>query len=135
MPAGERSQVWYPQLVALLRSKWRSDLSWEAIVELRDHLQLELQDLRGRRGIVPPLIRCPSCAARGVATPPTISVRAMLLAVARFGIEPTEAVRERERNWARHRAQHDLNLFGQPSPGSPSKARRACGHEVGDRRS
>lgn len=99
MPAGERSQVWYPELVALLRSRWRSDLSWEAMVGLRDHLQSQLQDLRGLRGIVPPVIRCPSCGARGPAAPPTISVRAMLLAVGRFGIEPTEAVRQRERNW------------------------------------
>ena len=135
MPAGERSQVWYPELVALLRSRWRSDLSWEAMVELRDHLQSQLQDLRGHRGIVPPVIRCPSCGARGPAAPPTISVRAMLLAVGRFGIEPTEAVRQRERNWARYRAHHNLNLVGRPSAGGASEARPAHEHRVGGRQS
>lgn len=135
MPAGERSQVWYPELVALLRSRWRSDLSWEAMVELRDHLQSQLQDLRRHRGIVPPVIRCPSCGARGPAASPTISVRAVLLAVGRFGIEPTEAVRQRERNWARYRARHNLNLVGRPSAGGASEARPAYEHRVGGQQS
>ncbi len=135
MPAGERGQVWYPELVAILRSKWQSDLSWEAMVELRDHLQSQLQDLREHRGIVSPVIRCPSCGARGPAAPPTISVRAMLLAVGRFGIEPTEAVRQRERNWARYRAHHNLNLVGRPTAGSASEARPAHEHGVGGHQS
>jgi hypothetical protein len=133
MPAGERSQVWYPELVALLRREWRSDLPWEAIVELRDHLQSQIEGLRARRGIVPPVIRCSACGATGPAAPPTISIRAILLAVGRFGIEPSEAVRQRERNWARYRAQHDLNLLGRPIVGNSSEAPSAHEHEVEDR--
>jgi hypothetical protein len=134
MPAGERSQVWYPELVRVLRREWRSDLSWEATVELRDQLQSQLEDLRRRRGIFPPVIRCPSCGAMGPAAPPSISVRAMLLAVGRFGIELTEAVRQLERDWARHRAQHDLNLTGHPSAASASEARPAHEHGAGNHR-
>jgi hypothetical protein len=36
----------------------------------------------------------------------------MLLALGRFGIEPSESVRQRESEWARHRAEHGLDLFG-----------------------
>jgi hypothetical protein len=62
MPAGERSQVCYPELVSVLRSEWRPDSSWEAVVELRARLQEHLEELRARRGITPPLIRCPRWA-------------------------------------------------------------------------
>ena len=30
MPAGERSQTWFPELVAALRQSWRPDPTWEA---------------------------------------------------------------------------------------------------------
>ena len=120
MPRGERQQVWYPELVALLRSEWRPDLSWEAIVELRGQLQGHLEQLRARRGILPPVIRCPCCGITAPAAPPLISVRAMLLAVGRYGIETHEVVRQRERAWIAYRAQHDLDLVG----------RRAAVHEL-----
>ena len=90
MPSGERSQVWYPEIVSLLREAWRPDLSWEAVVDLRGHLQQHLREFRTRRGIVPAMIRCPRCGATAPAASPLISVRAMLLALGRYGIERPE---------------------------------------------
>lgn len=112
MPSGERSQVWYPELVSVLRTEWRSDPSWEAVMDLRARLQQHLEDLRARRGITPPLIRCPHCGAIGPAAAPVISVRAMLLALVRYKIEPLEFVRQRERAWARYRVAHGLDVIG-----------------------
>ena len=112
MPRGERHQVWYPELVALLRSEWRPDLSWEAIVELRGQLQRHLEELRARRGILPAVIHCPCCGTTAPAAPPLISVRAMLLAIGRYGIGTHGDVRQRERAWTRYRAQHELDLGG-----------------------
>jgi len=112
MPRGERNQVWYPELVVLLRSEWRPDLSWETIMELRGQLQGHLEQLRARRGIVPAAVHCRSCGTTAPAAPPVISVRAMLLAVGRYGIETHEVVRQRERAWTGYRAQHDLDLVG-----------------------
>ena len=51
MPSGERSQVWYPSVVALLRSQWRTDMTWEGAIELRALLQRELDDHQRQRGI------------------------------------------------------------------------------------
>jgi hypothetical protein len=92
MPAGERSQAWYRELVSVLRSEWQPDSSWEAVVELRARLQEHLDALRARRGITPPLIRCPRCGATAPAAAPLISVRAILLALARYRIEPLESL-------------------------------------------
>lgn len=116
MPPGERSQTWYPEVVALLRSHWKPDLSWQAVIELRDQLQRELETLRASRGIQPPMFRCPHCGTHAPAAPPRISVRAMLLALGRFGIEPSDTVRQRESAWARYRAEHSLDLFGRAGP-------------------
>ena len=32
MPRGERSQTWFPELVAELRQSWRTDPTWEAVI-------------------------------------------------------------------------------------------------------
>lgn len=116
MPSGERSQTWYPEVVALLRSRWRSELTWQAIIDLREQLQDELETLRAARGIKPPMFRCRRCGTRGPAAPPRISVRAMLLALGRFGIEPAETVSQRESAWAHHRAEYSLDLLGRTGP-------------------
>jgi hypothetical protein len=123
MPSGERSKVWYPEMVAMLREGWRADLPWHGVVELRDSVQNKLDEIRQRRGILPPVIRCPSCGAVGPSKPPVVSVRAMLISVRRFGIDAVEAIETREREWERQRRRHGLDLLGKeadsrtPGPG------------------
>ena len=112
MPSGERSQVWYPELVAMLRERWRQNLSWEGIVELRADLQGKLDEIRRSRGILPPVFHCPSCGAVGPAKPPVISIRAMLISVGRFGIDTVEVAKNRERDWKRYRRDQGLDLLG-----------------------
>lgn len=112
MPRGERHQVWYPELVARLRAEWRSDLSWDAIGTLRGQLQTQLERYRSQRGIVPAMYHCPHCGITALGAPPVISVRALLLAGGRFGIDTREVVRARERAWAAYRAQQGVDLYG-----------------------
>ena len=133
MPSGERSQVWYPELVGILRTAWRADLSWDALIRLRDRLQAELEALRNRRGIEPPVIRCRCCGAVGPAKQPTISVRALLLAVGRFGIDSKDVVQRLERAWARHRAQNGLDLFGRCQQGRFADETRSRARDEADR--
>ncbi len=123
MPSGERSQTWYPEVVELLRQSWAPDLSWHDVIALRDRLQVALEDLRARRGIVSATVRCSKCGVRAPGAEPKISVRAMLISVHRFGIDSLEITRKREREWARHRASHGLDLFGRPGS---ANALHAC---------
>ncbi len=120
MPAGERHQVWYPALVTRLRAEWRVDLSWDAIVALRGELQAQLEGYRAQRGIVPAIYHCPHCGTTAPGAPPVISVRALLLAVGRFGIDSRDVVRARERAWAAYRAHEGLNLYGSRDAAEPS---------------
>lgn len=115
MPAGERSQVWFPEIVDMLRLQWRQDLSWQSVVELRDLLQAKLDQIRQSRGILPPVIRCSSCGHVGPAEPPVISVRAMLISVRRFGIDTIEAIKDRERDWEKYRRKNKLDPLGRLS--------------------
>ena len=52
MPRGERSQTWFPELVAELRQSWRADPTWEAVIDLRDQLQRRVQNRKRRWGEV-----------------------------------------------------------------------------------
>jgi hypothetical protein len=112
MPRGERSQTWFPELVDELRQSWRTDPTWEAVIDLRDQLQRRLEHILGSRGIRPATVRCLRCGHVGPGTPPTISVRAVLLALRRFGIEAEDRVRQLDKEWSRHRALLQLDLYG-----------------------
>ena len=131
MAAGERSQVWFPEIVALLRRQWRQDLSWRSVVELRDLLQNKLDEIRQSRGILPPVFRCRSCGHVGPAKPPVISVRAMLISVRRFGIDTIEAVANREREWERYRRKKKLDLLGRLLEGGAPDSCRNITHDIG----
>jgi hypothetical protein len=112
MPAGERSQTWFPELVAALRQSWRHDPTWEAEIDLRDQLQRSLEHILTCRGIKPATVRCSHCGHVAPGTPPAISVRAVLLALRRFGIEPEDRVRQLDKGWSRHRGLLRLDLYG-----------------------
>ncbi len=121
MPPGERSQTWFPELVAELRQSWRTDPTWEAVIDLRDQLQRRLEHILGSRGIRPATVRCLHCGHVGPGTPPAISVRAVLLALRRFGVEPEDRVRQLDKQWSRHRALLQLDLYGR-GPGAGATA-------------
>ena len=125
MPRGERSQTWFPELVAELRQSWRTDPTWEAVIDLRDQLQRTLEHILSSRGIKPATVRCLHCGHVGPGTPPAISVRAVLLALRRFGIEPENRVRQLDKEWSRHRALLQLDLYGR---GRESGAAPLHGH-------
>lgn len=132
MPSGERGQVWYPSVVTLLRAGWNPQMSWPDVVALRQTLQAELTDYRSRRGILPPTFRCWKCGSVTPGKPPLISVRALLLALRRFGIESDDRVREREREWKRYRAANGLDRYGQAAEISEAAAAEppsGCDHE------
>ncbi len=114
MPAGERSQTWYPEIVELLRSNWRSELELSDVLALRELLQEAMMQLRRRRGIVSATVRCRCCGTTGPGADPVISVRALLLSVRRFGIDSAQVVAAREREWMLYRRQHHLDPFGMP---------------------
>jgi hypothetical protein len=130
MPAGERNQVWFPEIVDMLRLQWRQDLSWQSVVELRDLLQNKLDEIRESHGILPPVTRCPSCGHIGPAKPPVISVRAMLISVRRFGIGAIEATKKREHDWERHRRENKLDLLGRLSEGGAPDSYHSIAHDA-----
>ena len=113
MASGDSGRTWFPELVDELRAAWRSDLDWAAIIALRDQLQAMVEEIIVRRGIKRARVRCLHCGHVGPGAPPVISVRAVILALHRFGIEREEAVDSLDKAWAKHRAQEQLDLRGQ----------------------
>jgi hypothetical protein len=130
MPSGERGQTWFPELVAELRRSWRQDLTWEAVIRLRDQLPQDLEHLLSSRGIKPATVRCTHCGHVGPGAPPATSVRAVLLALRRFGIEPEDRVRQLDKEWSRHRALFRLDLDGRRPTGRAAPPHRHSGEAV-----
>lgn len=127
MAPGDAQRVWFPQMIETLRSQWRAELPWEALVALRDELDGMLARIRVEAQVRPAVQRCRACGFAGPAAEPHVSVRAMILSLIRFGIAPAETVYALEKSWALHRKQHGLDLYGKSAPMPPVQL-TSCGH-------
>lgn len=113
MPAGDAQRTWFPEMVTVLRRDWNESMSMADLVELRDRLDTILQSIRAERGILTPLMTCPSCGSTGHAGAPRVSVRALILSLARFEVASPDEVRSLEQSWNRYRREKGLDLHGQ----------------------
>ena len=114
MPAGDASRAWFSEMVEALRREWKPEMAWEQVIALRDRLDAMLQEIRSSRQIRPPTMWCPACNQRTRQAPPSVSVRALILALGRFGIVPPAEVKSLEKRWATHRKENDLDRNGKP---------------------
>jgi hypothetical protein len=102
-------------MLSRLRCEWNSRMSFPALIELRDRLDAMLRQIRSERHIVPPVFRCPRCGITGPSPDPHVSVRALILALGRFGITSQKVTKRIERDWGEYRVQNRLDLYGQAS--------------------
>ena len=58
MASGDSGRTWFPELVDELRASWRPDLSWAAIIDLRERLQAMVEEIIVTRGIKRARVRC-----------------------------------------------------------------------------
>jgi hypothetical protein len=105
--AGDAHRVWFPEMVEHLRLRWRDDLSMEALLGLRDELDDMLGRIRSTRHISNPVFKCPACGHIGRGADPHISVRATILALARFGVAAREPARALAKAWTTYRRRRD----------------------------
>jgi hypothetical protein len=111
MAAGDTQRVWFPEMVKALRSEWRHEMSFEAMIALRDGLDSMLQRIRSEPHIRTPAFKCPQCGHVGEGRQPHVSVRAMLLSLLRFGIADAEQIKTLEKRWALYRRQNRLYFW------------------------
>src|SRR3989337_2923057 len=115
MASGDVSRTWFSELVEALRREWKPDMPWEEIIALRDRLDSMLQEIRLSRGIRPPTMWCPVCNQRTQQAPPSVSVRALILALGRFGIAPQTEVKSLEKRRAKQQKENGLDRNGKLS--------------------
>jgi hypothetical protein len=110
MAAGDARRVWFPEMIERLRAQWHQGMSCDALIELRDELDAQLQRMRSERHVHSPVLKCPCCGHVGEAADPHVGVRALILSLSRFGIASAAQTRAIEKRWAAHRKQHGLDL-------------------------
>jgi hypothetical protein len=116
MPAGDASRTWFSEMVEALRQEWKPEMGWEQVIAVRDHLDAMLNEMRFSRGIRPPTMWCPVCNRQTQQAPPSVSVRALILALARFGIVTAAEVKSLEKRWSKRRKENSLDRNGKPDP-------------------
>jgi len=135
MAAGDGNRVWFPEMIEMLRLQWNAAMPFPALIELCNTLDELFQRRRRRpRGpILPPGSLCPNCGRIVVSESQqrhSISVRATILSLGRFGIASSEVTKRTEREWARYRAEHRQDLYGQriSSAAEPGGKDSICTH-------
>ena len=117
MPSGDAQRTWFPEMIVRLRAEWHAGLSMSALIGLRDELDGALQRIRAGRNIQTPIITCSKCGLIGPAAEPHVSVRALILALARFEIASKDQTRALEKEWVAYRKQHQLDIEGKTTAG------------------
>jgi hypothetical protein len=123
MPSGDAQRTWFPEMISRLRAEWYQGMSIPALISLRDEVDRTLHRIRADRSIQTPIITCHGCGKEAHAAEPRVSVRALILALARFKIASKDQTRALEREWAVHRKQYRLDLEGRASAGIPESCR------------
>ena len=114
MPKGDANRTWFPEMLDQLRCRWRLDLSPAELIPLRDELDAMLHRIRSERHIHSPIFNCPHCGHVGEGAAPFVTVRAMILSLARFDIATAHQVKELEKSWAEYRKANGLDPCGKP---------------------
>lgn len=120
MPAGDPQRTWFPQMIRRLRGEWQPEMSMPTLIDLRNKLDEMLHQIRTVGRIQTPIIICPKCGKTAHAAQPRVSVRAMILALARFEIAPKDQVKALEKAWAKYREEQHLDIEGK----APSSSQR-----------
>ena len=125
MASGDAQKVWFPELIAMVRQAGDPALSIEALLRLRGRLNTTLQTIRHMRQILPAMMWCPHCQARHRAAPPSVSVRATILALGRYTRATAAEVQALEKRWNRYRKQQQLDRDGQPEDAGAAPRQRS----------
>jgi hypothetical protein len=112
MPSGDAQRTWFPEMIVRLRAAWHVGMSMPALIHVRDELNGTLHRIRADRNIQTPMTTCSKCGLTGPAAEPQVSVRALILALARFEIASKDQTRALEREWAAYRKEHQLDGEG-----------------------
>ena len=112
MPSGDAQRTWFPEMIVRLRAEWHEGMPIPTLIDLRNELDETLHRIRANRNIQTPIITCRRCGRTGHAAEPRVSVRALILALARFEIASKDQTRVLEKEWAAYREQHRLDIEG-----------------------
>ena len=124
MPSGDAQRTWFPEMIVRLRAEWHAGMSMLALIALRGKLKGTLHRIRADRNIQTPMTTCSKCGLTAPAAEPQVSVRALILALARFEIASKDQTRALEREWAAYRRQHQLDIEGK----TPAGDLESCPH-------
>ncbi len=112
MASGDAQRTWFPEMIEMLNQTWSASMSANELLALRDRLDSTLETIRSERHILPAMMWCPNCQARHRSAPPKVSVRAMILALGRFGMASASEVKALEHRWNTYRKRNQLDRYG-----------------------
>lgn len=99
-------------MIVHMRSKWHMEMSMPTLITLRNALNEMLHQMRSARKSQIPIFTCQECGFTTHGASLCVSVRAMIPALARFGIASKDQAKLLEKAWAKYREENQLDIEG-----------------------
>ena len=112
MPSGDAQRVWFPEILAMLRSSWSETMSWDELANLCKHLTEVRKELRAARGIKDAVYQCRKCGGSMRSGSDRLSIRSALFALKKIGMLTETDLARLDRDWTKYRAANQLDRNG-----------------------
>ena len=130
MPAGDAQRVWFPEMIAELKTSWSRTMPWEEFTEFCARMTEKRKQIRRERDIQPPKTRCPTCGKASRSNISDVSIRSALFALRNNGVITDDEFKELDKSWTKYRKKNGLDAHGRKvAPKSTEKpvAEDTCG--------
>ena len=116
MPAGDAQRAWFPEMTDALQKIWTPEMSWEECASLCNAMTSMRAEIKAKKGIRGPLMRCKKCNQMREMTLLPIGIRSMLYALRKLEVLSYEEFLLKDKDWKRHQRRHKLDGYGNPKP-------------------
>ena len=112
MPPGDAQRVWFPEMLADLRSTWSNAMTWEELADFCHRMAEKRGEIRQSRRIKPPRTRCSKCGQVSPSDDSRISIRSALFALKKIGVVTEVDHKSLDMVWLTYKTRNGLDAYG-----------------------
>jgi hypothetical protein len=115
MAPGDAQRVWFPEMIATLKSHWSSSVTWEELAIICRTMSKKREEIRKTRGIKPPKTKCRKCGSiSGGSNNYLISIRSALFVLKNSDVITEEEFKKLDKEWKKYKKENNLDPYGHP---------------------
>ena len=123
MANGDVQRLWFPEMLAELKSVWSARMPWPELADLCARMTELRTEIRRARGIKGPMMRCGCCdEVFDGGSDRRVSMRSALFALRNEGVLTEFRLKRLDAKWKKYRKAKGLDAYGRPAEPDPSQS-------------